>query len=313
MLSKNTYQNKDFIVGNCPGCEKYLRVPTHANPSAIVKCPLCSESFPLAVLIEDVVPSVEIVADQPVIAKSSSSSRKSINAIDTPDLFHVKSTQVYEPITEKKNGRFVVPQQLAKGTKKKKRRRRSSSSSGNSGNGNSAAFTPKTSTAPSINPDDLTSKMSAVAEQAIQRKSSSDQSESNGPSRKSKRSGSSTRSRSSKMPATVFDRGRNAIVELMIIAVAVFFAVPVLQVLVWWLFGADPLGLAPSVSKVAPLIVPITLTEIDDQENNRTALAENNNGKPRIKIVNLNENVIPQPLPTPNLDPDFVHVDKYDD
>ncbi len=311
MLSKNTYQNKDFIVGNCPGCEKYVRVPTHANPSVIVKCPLCSESFPLAVLIEDVVPSVEIVADQPVIAKGSSTSRKSINAIDTPDLFHVKNSQVYEPITEKKNGRFVVPQQLAKGTKKKKRRRRSSSS-----NGNSAAFTPTTTAAPSINSDDLTSKMSAMAaaaEQASKRKSSGDQSESNGSSRPSKRTGSSTRSRSTRTPATVFDGGRNPIVELILIAVAVFFAVPVLQVMVWWLFGADPLGLAPGVSKVAPLIVPITLTEIDDQANNNTAVVENTNAKSRIKIVNLNENRTLQPLPTPNLDPDFVHVDKYGD
>ena len=121
-MLNNTNRSNDFIVGNCPSCDKYVRVPVDTNPMSTVKCPMCAASFELALMIEGVVPTVQVVDENLPITETPDNtlSRKSVNAIDTPEIFHVKSKQDYTPITEKKNGKFVVPEQLAKGVKKRK-------------------------------------------------------------------------------------------------------------------------------------------------------------------------------------------------
>ena len=50
-------------------------------------------------------------------------------------------------------------------------------------------------------------------------------------------------------------------------------AIPVSQLVLWWLFSTDPLSVAPSVSKFAPFVVPAKLRPVEEEdENERPAL-----------------------------------------
>jgi len=128
-------RHADFVLGNCPECQKVIRIPVTAVTSqsnSQVKCPICEASFEIADVLEETIPAVEVIdeaASAPAAATSSTSPDQRperINAIDTPDLFHV-SKEGYQPTTEKKNGRFVVPELLSKGNKSQKKRKRSRS------------------------------------------------------------------------------------------------------------------------------------------------------------------------------------------
>lgn len=48
-------------------------------------------------------------------------------------------------------------------------------------------------------------------------------------------------------------------------------SVPVAQLLVWWLIGADPLGLAPHTAKFAPVLVPAALRGMEELDNGEPA------------------------------------------
>ena len=43
-------------------------------------------------------------------------------------------------------------------------------------------------------------------------------------------------------------------------------ALPVAQLMLWWILGSDPLGIAPEVSKVVPMVVPPDLREAESVE-----------------------------------------------
>ena len=43
-------------------------------------------------------------------------------------------------------------------------------------------------------------------------------------------------------------------------------ALPVAQLMIWWILGSDPIGIAPEVSKVVPMVVPPDLREGDSVE-----------------------------------------------
>lgn len=132
-MNQNSRQ-ADFVLGNCPECQKVIRIPVTAVTSqsnSQVKCPICEASFEIADVLEQTIPAVEVLDESststPAAPATSSEKRpERINAIDTPDLFHV-SKEGYQPTTEKKNGRFVVPELLSKGNKSQKKRKRSRS------------------------------------------------------------------------------------------------------------------------------------------------------------------------------------------
>lgn len=347
-MLNNTNRSNDFIVGNCPSCDKYVRVPVDTNPMSTVKCPMCEASFELALMIEGVVPSVQVVDDNmPAAAEppENTLSRKSVNAIDTPEIFHVKSKQDYTPITEKKNGKFVVPEQLAKGVKKKKKRRRRRSSSSDSDRSRSSVSPTSPVTESPVDPIELSEKMAeniagskdtsaatpvetysagvpdssiheaansvAAGSIAVEESSSSEhvgersegQSSEEGSSKK--RSGNPTRRRPRHNSKSRKSNQKHTSSKLPMVLFGIFFVLPLLQLMMWWIVGIDPLGIAPAIGRVVP-IVPSSLLDEESAED-EAAIAEQQ--KPKKKSHNILDPNIPHKLPTPNLDPDSIYID----
>ena len=124
-------QQADFVLGTCPDCKKVVRIPVTAVTSqskSQVCCPICDAAFEIADILDEVIPSVKVLDEVPEktahVARPSKPER--INAIDTPELFHSKEAE-YQPKTEKKNGRFVVPDLLSKGSKSARKKKNKSS------------------------------------------------------------------------------------------------------------------------------------------------------------------------------------------
>ena len=44
-------------------------------------------------------------------------------------------------------------------------------------------------------------------------------------------------------------------------------ALPVAQLMIWWILGTDPIGIAPEISRVIPMVVPPDLREGDPIES----------------------------------------------
>ena len=194
----------EFVVGNCMGCGSLVRVPVKTKPSVNVRCPRCGETYQLAAFLDNHIPALEIVEDQD-LKWTGSGSEQSVDV-----------GEKYQPVTEKDNGRFVVPNYVTKAAVKPSRRRRRSS--GVSERGHSE-------------------DRKAVAQSRRSRDSSI-------------RSG---RSRGHKK--------RHPLVELMMIFLGGCMSIPVAQLMVWWILGLDPLGVAADVARVIPIVVPADLRE----------------------------------------------------
>ena len=85
-----------------------------------------------------------------------------------------------------------------------------------------------------------------------------------------------------------------------------FFVLPLLQMMMWWIVGVDPLGLAPVVGNAVPAVVPNSL--LDEETEDEAIVAEQQQTKK--KSQNILDPNIPHKLPTPNLDPDSIYIDE---
>ena len=326
-----------------------MRVPVDTNPMSTVKCPMCDASFELALMIEGVVPSVELIDENlpKTDTPEKTISRKSVNAIDTPELFHVKSQQDYTPITEKKNGKFVVPKQLAKGVKKKKKRRRRSSRDGKTYRVKSApslnpdansettqnndsqqqteklaanpSHTPASPSAPTVPSQNPTSQTTVDRVPTEHRRSGSGESSSKrsssgeGASKRSSSSDSSKRRRSRSSSQRTNTKSKDAKIGLPFILIGAAIALPLTQVMMWWAASFDPFGMAPTVSRILPFAVPSSLAETEEDEaqqaETKAASANRNSRKKSSKKIVDPSLDLPK-LPTPDLDPDSIYIDE---
>ena len=331
MLNQNPRQT-DFVLGTCPSCQKVVRVPVTAVTSqsnSQVKCPICSASFELADVLEETIPSVEVideVVNEPVDNRTLP---EKINAIDTPELFHGTNKDGYKPKTEKKNGRFVVPELLSKGISKKhkKSRRRSKRSSDDKKRVEKSLAKLKENTA---------ATSLAAGSEKKSRKSSSDKERRGGRVRSSEHRSSgkrgSGRKESSRTSKNVVDFKRlkttvmsvfedvkklmespKGNLEYVMIGIGALLAIPVLHLVMWWFIGVDPIGLARPTSYVMPVLVP----------NELQAKAEPGQEDARgiMDSIDEEDQAIPEAdfefelaedgkLPRPNLDPDSVRSDR---
>ena len=304
MLNQDPRQ-ADFVLGSCPECQKVVRIPVTAVTSqskSQVRCPICDSSFEIADILDETIPSVEVVDDVRPSNKSSKPAPEKteptperINAIDTPELFHV-SKDDYRPKTEKKNGRFVVPELLSKGIKKKKRKgsRRRSRSHEDPKLKQSLEKLKQNTSSTSLNAsvtDETASDQSSreSGRSRSDRHESSRRGRSEGRSRgnRSEKSRSREAVRSTKKSPSFFselirtrsladlrrlfrstmagmnkkiDQGEmskhQSKLEYIMIGIGMLLAIPMLHLVMWWFAGVDPLGLAKPTSYVVPFIVP---------------------------------------------------------
>ena len=350
MLNQNS-RPVDFVLGSCPSCEKVVRIPVTAFTSqsrSHVRCPICDESFELASVLEKMIPAVEVIDNSKPVAKVKTPGR--INAIDTPELFHIAKAD-HEPITAKKNGRFIVPELLSKGIKKKKKRsrRRSRSSEEDARLAESLAkLKANTSTTSLLSAADFQDQPTGHDDHSSQSRNSKLSIRSSGSdSRQKSRSGRSRGARKSSIeriptpsimgirsvadfreflhaskslvkswfrPAS--SRASNAKTtshsEVLLVAIGAMFAIPVLQLMMWWFIGIDPLGLAKPTSHVAPFFVPRELRTTGSVEIDIEPVEPS-------KQSNVEDRQFQQPvsrtpdgkLPKPRLDPSSVHSGNF--
>lgn len=206
-------QSNDFVVGNCIGCNGLVRFPAQTRAHARVRCPRCNQTYRLAEILDPDIPALEIVAEP---ADLNTAAAGPVEAA---------VSNKYEPVTEQENGRFIVPDYLAKAAERKPRRRsRSNSGVSESDAGN----------------QDSGSALERSREQV-------GRGERGRPSRRSPK--------------------RNPFLDLIMYLLGGLMALPVAQLMIWWILGTDPIGIAPEVSKVIPMVVPPDLREGDPLES----------------------------------------------
>ena len=209
------------IIGNCLSCQGMVRIPANSSVKAEVRCPHCDNKFPLAEILEQAVPALEVVESEPVI--------------DTGDGEQPK---------------FVIPSQLVKGAKHRRgrRSRRSRESfqqiempSGDHEPGKQGGSKFSTGNGATMLAD--IPSLTTVDANEDRSKSSRRDRES------SSRSKRGRRSRKAKEQASPW-------VEVVKIVLGALLAIPIAYLLVFWVFRLDPFQVGPTVSKVAPFLVP---------------------------------------------------------
>ncbi len=211
-------QSNDFVVGNCIGCNGLVRFPAQTRAHAMVRCPRCAQTYRLAEILDPDIPALEIVEEPAHLNTATAGSDEAA------------VSNKYEPMTEQENGRFIVPDYLAKAAERKPRRRsRSNSGVSNSGVSESDARN-----------QDLDSARERAREQETRV----------GRGRPSRRSPK-----------------RNPFLDFIMYLLGGLMALPVAQLMIWWILGTDPIGIAPEVSRVIPMVVPPDLREGDPIES----------------------------------------------
>lgn len=311
-----------------------------------VRCPICDQSFELADVLEEMIPAVEVVdreanAAKPVakpIAQPVAKPER-INAINTPELFHVPRDN-YQPITEKKNGRFVVPELLSKGNRKKKRRRSRRRSRSESRDPRLAKL--KENTSATFLPDAL-SKAARASSLGVEKTDESSGAVDSGKKRRSRKK-RHRKSSIEKIPSPSISQVRSvpdfvaflkacrslafhklssiresieepsSRSEYVMVGLGVLLALPILQLVMWWFIGIDPLGLARPTGSMVPFVVPNELRSPDASDGMDLDTFEPSRRSP------INDAGVDLPsgqtgrdgrLPTPKLDPSTVRADEF--
>ena len=356
MLNQNPRQS-EFVLGTCPHCQKVVRIPATAatsQSSSHVGCPICSESFELASVLEDMIPAVKVVDEPPQVTKpkpvanEGSKQPKRINAIDTPELFHsLNSKDEYEPTTEKKNGRFVVPELLSKGIDKKKKRKKSRRrrSSNDPDVAKSLAKLRENTSSTSLDrtpsSDDSVHQTGGMDEANVS-SSESERSSSRGERSKSERSSSSRKKNSSRKPSSnsrAANRSRSKGLfgsilsmprmlrknvrnnlssdaesdstrgDIIMLVIGAMIAIPMLHLVLWWFVGLDPLGLAKPTAKVIPFIVPNSMRSETGESTIQIESQQSLVGDENFFESGSAVQSADGKLPKPSIDPSSVHAD----
>ncbi len=286
-----------MILGNCIACNGLMRVPVTTDVTHVACCPHCEKRFPVQQLIASAIPAAEIIEGE--VAQDY-----------TPVVDRVR-----EPADEnavKPRVKFEVPKQIYNGAKHRRRRRRRSRSSDerkeqaikeaersrtgrpkiNASTVPVATTQSASSTVEETTADEATSAVKVVDEvprESARSRSSSSGSSSSRSSSSESRSSRSSKSSSRRSSSSEPEEEPDSVVEWLKITVGGFIAFPLAYLGLMWIVGLDPFGLAPTIHKVVPFVVPSRFVEDDVL--------------PEFDDLDLDEE---DSLPMPSLDPDDV-------
>lgn len=75
-----------MTIASCPRCTDDVRIPAHASPKALVRCPLCREQFTLSELLSQAPPLLEILDDpEPLSAPALAPTSRAAAAVATEE------------------------------------------------------------------------------------------------------------------------------------------------------------------------------------------------------------------------------------
>lgn len=243
--------NITAAYGNCPECGNLVRVPIDAKPRCQVNCPHCQAQFQLYQLLDLTVPELEIVSE---------TTSRPMGKAEIPLVDRVLFSEEGE-IRKK----FKVPPQLKKGAKRNRRRTQeqsfldqSNSSVGTLVSDEEAIELNGVESHSALssaldNQDGLSSKLDTdIVEVKL---GTSTHRSTHGNRKRS----SSRRSRSRHRKHNSFDDFHdepNPQLELIKMLFGGILALPLAYAILLWIFLQDPLGIAPSIGRVAPIAVP---------------------------------------------------------
>ena len=274
---------RPMILGNCISCNGLMRVPVTTDVSNVACCPHCNGRFPVQQLIASAIPAAEIIQGE--VAEDY-----------TPVVDRVR-----EPVDEnavKPRVKFEVPKQIYNGAKHRRRRRRSRGSDERKEQAlkeversNPARPKIKVASVPVATTQSAPEAGSADGKVVgeVPRESSRSRSSSSSESSSSDSRSSRSRSRSRSSTRRPEEEEADSAIEWLKIGVGGFIAFPLAYLGLMWIAGLDPFGIAPTIHKVVPFVVPSrftdddTLPEFDDLDSE-----------------------LDDRLPMPSLDPDDV-------
>jgi hypothetical protein len=306
---------------------------------------MCNVCYEIADILDETIPAVEVLAGSPEPAEPGSKSKKPerINAIDTPELFHVGKGE-HRPKTEKKNGRFIVPDLLSRGIKKKRQKsRRRHRDRSETELAESLARLKENTISPvyagggDASPGSVESDRPNDTRERNRSESARSQSRRRGQVDKSKRvrkagpTGSlSAASVSLKQLPRVADvksavharmsqfgrawttNQENFRFQAIMVGVGALLAFPVLHLMLWWFIGVDPFGLARPTSAIFPFFVPHELSRTVDKDAETTPPVADDTTRDSSEFNRRFEDSIRDgKLPTPRIDPSSIHTDDY--
>jgi len=276
-----------MILGNCISCNGLMRVPVTTDVTHVARCPHCETGFPVQQLIASAIPAAEIIEGE--VAEDF-----------TPAVDRVRETNE-EDDGVKPRTRFEVPKQLYNGAKFRRRRRRRSRESDERKEQAVKDKERASSSRPGIIPSSVpvAPTHSATAEarvvDEVPKESSRSRSSSSTPSDSSSSSSRSSRSQSSgRRPSSrsEIEDDPDSALEWLKIAAGGIIAFPTAYLGLMWILGLDPFGLAPTIHKVVPFVVPSSL--IDDDT------------LPLSSEFDDFESDLDNSLPMPSIDPDDI-------
>ena len=258
----STEPERPMILGNCISCNGLMRVPVTTDVSHVACCPHCNERFPVQQMIASAIPAAEIIQGE------------------TAEDFTPAVDRVREPVDEdvvKPRVKFEVPKQIYNGAKHRRGRRRRRSRESDERKEQAAkqierskparpkmkvGSVPVASPQPSAEAVSADVKIAAESpRESLSTRSSSSSSSSDSNSGTS-RSGSS-KSRSRRPSTSEPEEEANTVVEWLKIGVGGFIAFPLAYFGLMWIAGLDPFGIAPTIHKVVPFVVPSRFIDED--------------------------------------------------
>jgi hypothetical protein len=243
------------LVGNCPSCTGYVRVPLDARFDATARCPHCGTTFSISDVLEQI-PELEIVESTPP--------EKVVPLVDRQPITR-------EPVVERK--KFEVPHQLISGSKKKRRHKSQSVS----GSGSTSASATKTEFAlEPISTEFMNAGSDSENVDPLAVTIEPDKTIGGTGSISSARSISSAHAArvrvhsSQRQRRMREERKSNPVIEVIKIILGGLLAFPIAYLILIWGVGQDPLNLGPTISKAIPFAVPKKFQQPDDQEKPKT-------------------------------------------
>ena len=244
------------VVGTCVKCSGLVRIPLTANPRAVVRCPRCQETFPLGEILEKAAPSLEVVEQSPP--------RHAEPGSEIPEA----EVGTYNP----ENGRFEVPAIIQRNTKFKRRRRKEKEkhplhdetwkkrSAREAAEPEDRQPGGPTEGVAIDDPEAAPSTKSRTGPAAANKNSAPREREYNRRRQRAdlarQRALAQQSGKNRRTPARSKPAPPSPATEMVKVVAGGLLAIPVAQLLIWWVVGSDPLGIAPTVSRSMPFVVP---------------------------------------------------------
>jgi hypothetical protein len=217
---------RDALITTCPACNQLAQLPAAISIESVVQCPTCKSRYPVRAVLPEDVPELTVV---------SADGEQLFGPMGTgprpPQAGMGETARAEDPPQPVVIGRLEVNEILRNGARRKRNRSQRRES-------------PSTS-----QESDLVQPL--------------------GPPRRKPHHGRPGRSSAGETWDRIVkneSRVRNPQLEMVKVLVGALAALPVAQLIIWWVMGLDPFHMAPAVRQYLPALVPPSLRQEAESE-----------------------------------------------